>query len=237
MSLAGFTPTSGLVALGRRTPEWNAQFTQAVTIAYRELQLLAGTRFGVSWLYNYSPTDEIRAASGRNELFDPPTERVVLGPGEHPFPSTYAIRTPGMRIEPSVYLDAMVRDVILFGGRIVVRGFDTPRDLMTLGEPVIVNCTGIGSRDLFGDTELTPHKGQLTVLVPQPEIDYMTTGSARRVADLPGGGLHMMPRADGIVLGGTRERDVWTLEPNEQELKRVVEGHRAFFDAMRAPRR
>jgi hypothetical protein len=41
----------------------------------------------------------------------------------------------------------------------------------------------------------------------------------------------MMPRADGIVLGGTRERDVWTLEPNQEELKLVVEGHRQFFGA------
>src|SRR5688500_8280660 len=30
MSLAGFTPTSGLIDFPKRTPEWDAQFTQAV---------------------------------------------------------------------------------------------------------------------------------------------------------------------------------------------------------------
>ena len=139
-----------------------------------------------------------------------------------------------MRIEPSIYLDAMVRDVILFGGRLVIRTFDTPRDLMALSEPIIVNCTGLGSRELFGDDELMPVKGQLTVLVPQPEVNYRTSGGFRRA---PEGkiGIHMMPRTDGIALGGTAERGVWTLEPNEEARRRVVDGHVELFAAMRPP--
>src|SRR5437016_5710077 len=50
MSLAGFTPTSGLVENDRRTPQWDAQYLRAADIAYRQLQLLAGPHFGVSWL-------------------------------------------------------------------------------------------------------------------------------------------------------------------------------------------
>lgn len=234
MALAGFTPTSGLVALDRRTPEWEAQFRRAAQIAYEQLQLLVGDHYGVSWLYNYSPTDDVRAASGRNQLLpDLRTEQVVLGPGEHPFPAKYAIRSASLRIEPSIYIDAVLKDFFLFGGHVVVRKFDTPRDLMSLGESLIVNCTGLGSGGLFGDSELIPHKGQLTVLIPQPEVDYMTTGGGRDIANLPGGGLHMMPRTDGIILGGTREPGVWTVEPNDEERRRVVEGHTQFFLAMR----
>jgi D-amino-acid oxidase len=233
MSLAGFTPTSAVVAFDRRTPQWDAQFTDVVEIAYRQLQLLVGRGYGVSWLYNYYATDDPRTASGENSLMpahlDPKPE--LLGPGEHPLPAKYAARFPGLRIEPSIYLDALMRDVALFGGHVVIRKFDTPRDLVALDEPVIVNCTGLGARDLFADTDLIPLKGQLTVLVPQPEVDYATIGAGRINPDMPSAGLHMMPRADGIVLGGTRERDVWTLEPNQDELKRVVDGHRQFFTA------
>jgi D-amino-acid oxidase len=240
MSLAGFTPTSGVVALDQRTPSWDAQFRDVVELSYNQLQLLVGRNYGVSWLYNYSPMDDDRIASGTNTLMPAHMqggEREVFGPGEHPLPAKFAARRAELRIEPSIYLDAMMRDVTLFGGRVVIRKFGHPRELLALSDPVIVNCTGLGSRDLFGDQELTPMKGQLTVLVPQPEVDYSTTGAGRINADLPGGGLHMMPRADGIVLGGTRERDVWTLEPNQDELKRVVEGHREFFSAMRSPAR
>jgi D-amino-acid oxidase len=231
MSLAGFTPASGVVSLDGRTPEWDAQFKDVVTLSYRQLQLLVGRGYGVSWLFNYFATEDPKIVSGENTLMPPGLEPdfEVLGPGEHPFPSTYAARVPGIRIEPSIYLDAMVRDVLLFGGRIVIRKFASPRELVALQEPVIVNCTGLGSRELFGDNQLVPHKGQLTVLVPQPEVDYATIGGARVRSQMPSAGLHMMPRADGIVLGGTRERDVWTLEPNQDEMKRVIDGHRQFF--------
>jgi D-amino-acid oxidase len=237
MSLAGFTPTSAVVALDGRTPEWDAQFADVVEIAYRQLQLLVGREYGVSWLYNYSPLDDVRMASGTNTLMPAHLQsaREVLEPGAHPFSTKYAARSAELRIEPSIYLDAMLRDVAQFGGRVVIRKFTDSRELLTLDEPVIVNCTGLGSRELFGDEQLIPLKGQLTVLVPQPEVDYSTTGAGRAgSADMPSAGLHMMPRADGIVLGGTRERDVWTLEPNQDELKRVVEGHREFFTALRS---
>jgi len=240
MSLAGFTPTSGLYADDRRTPEWDAQFNRAADIAYRQLQLLAGPHYGVSWLDNYwlvetlpTPAQPDPAHVNLQARFD--VGREILGPGEHPFGTKYAIRSPQIRIEPSIYLDNLMRDFTLFGGKIVLRKFDTPRDLMTLREPIIVNCTGLGARDLFGVQELIPLKGQLTALVPQPEVQYHTNGG---VPPVPGAtlGIHMMARSDGIMLGGTSQRGVWTLEPDEDERKRVVESHIAVFSAMK-PRR
>ncbi|HKB12004.1 MAG TPA: FAD-dependent oxidoreductase [Vicinamibacterales bacterium] len=237
MSLAGFTPASGLVDPAQRTDAWDSQYFRAADIAFRQLQLLAGSHYGVSWLDNYSLTDtppnQNGANAGRPSLearFN--TGREVYGPGEHPFATKYAIRSPQIRIEPSIYLDNLMRDFILFGGRIVIRKFETPRDLATLREPIVFNCTGLGARDLFGDQELIPLKGQLTVLVPQPEVQYHTNGG---VPPAPGAtlGIHMMSRSDGIILGGTSQRGVWTLEPDEDERKRVVESHIAVFGAMK----
>jgi D-amino-acid oxidase len=238
MSLAGFTPTSGLVEDDRRTPQWDAQFRRAAQIAYTQLQLLAGPNYGVSWIYSYSPTDEIRAGESNDLL--PSQLRVgqmVLGPGEHPFPARYAIRSSSIRIEPSIYLDAIVRDFLLFGGKIVIRKFDAKRDLMSLRESLIVNCTGLGARSLFGDEELTPLKGQLTHFVPQPEINYRTASAPGSPPGPDGIGLHMMPRMDGIAVGGTSERGVWTLEPNDEARKRIVGQHIQLFAGMRGPRK
>jgi D-amino-acid oxidase len=240
MSLAGFTPASGLVENDRRTPEWDAQYERAADISYRQLQLLAGPHYGVSWLDNFSLMEE--EPRGPNPTATRPSltarfdiGREVYGPGEHPFATRYAVRNPQIRIEPSIYLDCLMRDVQLFGGRIVVRKFDTPRDLMTLREPVVINCSGLGARDLFGDRELLPLKGQLTVLVPQPEVQYHTNGG---VPPVPGAslGIHMMARSDGIVLGGTSQRDVWSLDVDEAERKRVVDSHIAVFGAMKGAR-
>jgi hypothetical protein len=83
----------------------------------------------------------------------------------------------------------------------------------------VVNCTGLGAKTLFSDEELVPVKGQLTVLVPQVDVMYSAGG--------------MMPRSDGIVLGHVSQRGVWSLDVDEAERKRVVDGAIAFFARMR----
>ena len=249
MAWAGFTPTSSLVTAAGRTPAWEAQFRQAAEISYRQLQLMVGPRYGVSWIDDYGMMDSAvppqRRSTAQRRSADRPipepdgllpshleTGRSVLGPGEHPFPSPYASLGLRMRIEPSTYLDALMRDVIIFGGKIVIRKFERPRDLMTLEESLIINCTALGSRELFGDQELTPVKGQLTFLVPQPEVNYLVNGILRS-AD---GSIHRvgtMPRSDGIALGFMALSGVWSLEPNEDAIKRTVEAHIAFYEIMR----
>lgn len=156
-------------------------------------------------------------------------ESVTLGPGEHPFPTPYVTRSLSLRMEPSIYLDRLVSDVREAGARTVIRRFDSKRALATLPEPVVCNCTGLGARDLVADDELTPLKGQLTLLVPQPEVDYSTFGSAMPSA---GGFVHMSPRSDGIALGGTSVEGDWSLEPDPEARRRIVEAHIDLFSRM-----
>lgn len=235
MSLAGWTPTSGLVDDERRTPAWEAQFREAARTAYPALQLLVGRGYGVSWLDGYS----LRFTPPAPYDGDSPSEPLlpeelrpgseVLGPGEHPFPTPYAVRRPSMRIEPSVYLDRLVRDVREAGASITIRRFEDRRGLAALAEPIVVNCTGLGAKELVDDPELTPLKGQLTLLVPQPEVDYSTFGSATPEA---GGFVHMSPRSDGIALGGTSVEGDWSMEPDEEARRRIVEAHIDLFARM-----
>src|SRR5579864_7500829 len=65
MSMAGFTPTAGLVSADKRTPAWDAQFRQAAEISYRQLQLLAGSPgYGVYWIDSYNATDNPNPQGG-----------------------------------------------------------------------------------------------------------------------------------------------------------------------------
>ena len=47
-----------LVEQDRRTNEWDAQYRRAADISYRQLQLMAGPLYGVSWLDNFTLTDD-----------------------------------------------------------------------------------------------------------------------------------------------------------------------------------
>jgi D-amino-acid oxidase len=108
-----------------------------------------------------------------------------------------------MLVEPHHYLRALLRDFRLAGGGSCYRSFNNLAEITTLQEAVVVNCTGLGARSLFSDTELMPIKGQLTFLLPQPEVNYAVIA----------GDLYMFPRRDGIVLGGAHVRGDWSLDP------------------------
>lgn len=210
----------------RRTPTFDEQFVRASRFAFRYFQNLAGAKYGVWWRERYalSETPPGSSSSIMSLIADVWPTSVTLSPGEHPFGSLYASRLLTMHIEPSVFLPSILLDFRAIGGRVVVRDFGDVQSIRDLPHPLIVNCTGLGAGALFGDAEMLPIKGQLTVLAPQPEVDYITVGP---------GDLYMMPRQDGIILGGTHERGEWSLEPNPAEVERIMRGHRALFEQMR----
>jgi glycine/D-amino acid oxidase-like deaminating enzyme len=202
-------------------PALREQYRRANRFSYEYFQGLVGDRMGVQWLPNYSALENASdglSSEAPGEFF-PGYE--VLAEGEHPFGSRTVASWRKMLIEPPVYLEALRRDFLLAGGRIVVREFEDIASLVALPEPLMVNCTGLGARALFGDEELVPAKGQLVVLLPQPEVDYIT--------DISG---DMCPRRDGILLGSTWERGVWSTEPNESAVRRVLASQAALFDRM-----
>jgi len=200
------------------------QFLAAARFSYRWFQSLVGPTYGVRWMTNYSLSDTPFAhEDGLTGLQSPIRELMPeladLPRGAHPFAAAYVRRFDTMMIEPSTYLEAVLRDVRVAGGSIVVRRFEAAGDLATLPEPTIINCTGLGARTLFGDDQLTAVKGQLTVLLPQPEIDYAVMQ----------GDLYMFSRRDGILLGGTHEKGVFTLEPDLAAKQRILTGHAQLF--------
>ena len=220
---ASWSPTS-VADEDNRTPAWDAQFERAARSAHRSFQLLAGDEYAVRWREQYTLSDRDFGDNWDHEMLHDlfPAAR-KLKPSEHPFPAKFVQVYNTMFIEPSIYLNTLLRDFYVAGGRIRRVVFAAPSQLSTLAEPIIVNCTGLGARELFGDRELMPIKGQLHVLLPQPEVDYAVVGIAG----------YMFPRRDGIILGGTFERGVETLEVNREAEQRIVAGHKRVFEGMR----
>ena len=213
----------------RVTPAFRRQFVEASRFAFRRYQSLAGELYGVRWLPVYSlSNDAARQAappeSPYSEIESLYPEPRQLTRAENPFDVPYAYRSYSMLIEPAIYLNALLRDFFIAGGRVNVREFAEARDLMSLPEKLIFNCTGLGARTLFHDDELIPIRGQLSFLLPQPEVDYMTVGP---------GDIYMFPRRDGILLGGSHERDDWHLEPDPATTERILRENAALFAGMR----
>lgn len=201
------------------TEEWRAQYKAAAAYSWRRFQIMVGDDYGIRWLPTYAQRDQ-----PQRPLIPgfPPINR-MLGPGENPFPVDHVSLYETLYVETGRFLRQLMRDVQLAGGRILVRSFAAPAQIAALSEKLVFNCTGLGSRDLFGDSELRPVRGQMAILIPQPEISYAFTGEAG----------YMFPRADGILLGGTQEYDVWSTEPEPETIARIIESHRKLFGGFR----
>jgi len=202
------------------TPAFRQQLERAARLSNRYFQNLVGDTYGVRWIENYILRDSPPAQQQPSPLRDLFFAAEVLPRDQHPFAASYVSRFTTMLIEPPVFLPAITRDFLLRGGRIRVREFHEQRDLFQLEEKVVVNCAGLGARTLFGDAELTPIKGQLAILLPQPEVDYIMIK----------GDYYMFPRRDGIVLGGTHDRDEWRLDVDPAVTARILANHRAIFE-------
>ena len=206
------------------TPAYLVQHAEAARLAYRQWQTLTGENYGVRWTRNYAVSR--RPNPGQVGDDDPlralAPEVRTLAADEHPFTGLHVRQYDTMMVEPPVYLQAVLEDVMTAGGRISVRRFETPAAVAALPEPVVFNCTGLGAGALFGDREILPVKGVLVVLLPQPEVTY----------NLLGGGGYMFPRRDGIVLGGSFDRGDWDLTPEPHQIERILRQHRALFEAM-----
>ena len=129
----------------------------------------------------------------------------------------------GMLVEPPIYLPAMLTDVRIAGGKVVVRELKGLDEVRALPEKLVFNCTGLGAKALFGDEELTPIRGQLTMLLPQPEVTYATVYE----------NTYMFSRRDGVVLGGTHEMGDWNLQPDLATKAAILAKQASLFDGMR----
>ncbi len=203
---------------GEVTPEWRAQFAAAMDYSWRRFQIMVGEDYGIRWLPTYQQSRNIARWQDR---FHP--EARALSQAEHPFPVESLIRYNTLYVETGRFLRELTKDVQVAGGRIEVRKFATPAQIAALAERLVFNCTGLGSRELFGDRELHPVRGQLAILLPQPEVRYAFAGG-------PG---YMFPRADGILLGGTFERDEWDPTAQPGDIERIVGSHRELFAGFR----
>jgi D-amino-acid oxidase len=208
----------------KRTSTFDAQLAQSSRFAYRYFQNLVGDRYGIRWVPLFMLGDDTEFSAPWTWQVAPELYRVTnLSKPEHPFPHRGAARIYLMLIEPAVYLPAVLADFRIAGGQVIVRDLPDLAAVIGLKEQVIVNCTGLGAKALFNDEELIPIKGQLTFLTPQPELNYMYISGAN----------YMFPRRDGVLLGGTHERGIWTPEPDAAVIASMLDEHKRLAEEMR----
>jgi D-amino-acid oxidase len=96
--------------------------------------------------------------------------------------------------------------------------------------PIVVNCAGLGARDLVGDPTLRPVRGQHLVLEnPGLEDFFMTEPFGPAWTS-------WVPHGDRVVLGGVAQEGDWDMNPREADAERILEGCAALEPCLRDAR-
>ncbi|MGW0567479.1 FAD-dependent oxidoreductase [Streptomyces tauricus] len=233
----GLTTALVLAESGRRVRIWTREPAERTTSA------VAGALW---WPYAIEPQDlartwALRSLSVYEELATRPDEtgvRLVEGVmgetrvDEHG--SWAAARLPGLRAStaeeyggPGLWARLPLIDMPVHLGWLRARflragGVVESRTVTDLAEaraaaPVVVNCAGLGARELVGDPAVRPVRGQL-VIVENPGIrTWLVSTDA-----VAGTTTYLFPQPGRLVLGGTTEDGESSLEPDPAVAARIV---------------
>src|SRR6267154_1992034 len=116
--------------------------------------------------------------------------------GGYSLKSGFSLRVPLM--DTTIYLDYLAARFRKAGGEIHANvHFEKLEDVDTKFD-LVINCAGIGARELVQDPDLEPHRGQVAIV---PGIDRLSCAVVCDDAPL----MYAIPRANDCVFGGTNE--------------------------------
>lgn len=198
------------------TPDELAIRDRILHAAFAELKSLDPDRYAIETLDVYEP----KGTQTEEGLFSPGLIEEPELIDSFPFPcdalaerrfSTLYIHTPR-------FLRTLLDDLGSLGVTIKQHRFGSHTELGSLKERLIVNCTALGSKTLFGDDAIYPARGVLVHMKPQ-DLGYCVHDGYK----------YMFPREDALVLGGCFQPDRDDDRPDEKMVREILDHHRGFF--------
>ena len=199
-----WTPDSRIALAEAAPPDFAGLWEEMARTAFkmhRDYLGLPGDPVEWTDFYSVSSEDEPRdssAAAGPDLDFADYRRRIAdlvptarrLAPDAAPFRAAAVYRSENMIFNISDYGHILLNDFFIAGGKFEHADFQAPSQIAGLGKSVAINCTGYGARALWKDETVTPVRGQIARLIPQPGVRY---GLAYRH-------VYVVPRRDGIVV-------------------------------------
>jgi D-amino-acid oxidase len=112
------------------------------------------------------------------------------------FKSGFALTVPLM--DTTIYLDYLANRFVAAGGSIIANIHFNKLEDVDRKFDLVINCAGIGARELVEDLDLEAHRGQVAIV---RRIEHLSCAIVCDDAPL----LYAIPRGNDCVLGGTNE--------------------------------
>jgi D-amino-acid oxidase len=129
----------------------------------------------------------------------------------------FVMRVP--MVETPIYLPYLLQTFRQGGGEIQLGEVQNLSDLRSVSE-IVINCTGLGAKELAHDSTLYPIRGQLVKIAKKSGIPYVSADSMEGAASEEA--TYIFPRRNDIVLGGTAVAGDFSLEWDEALGDRLI---------------
>ena len=124
-------------------------------------------------------------------------------------------------MDTTIYLDYLTARFRKAGGEIHANvHFEKLEDVDETFD-LVINCAGIGARELVHDADLEPHRGQVAIV---PKIEGLSCAIVCDDAPL----MYAIPRANDCVFGGTNDVSD-NLAADPQRLRKLSPNAAAFW--------
>ncbi|MFC5155077.1 FAD-dependent oxidoreductase [Streptomyces amakusaensis] len=140
-------------------------------------------------------------------------------PDELPGGHTEGVRARVPLVDMPAHLGWLRRRLEAAGGSVELRAVRSPaeaaREAGAAG--TVVNCAGLGARELAPDEGVRPVRGQL-VVVENPGVEtwfVLADGESARTT-------YLLPQPGRLILGGTAEDGAWGMEPVPATAEAIV---------------
>lgn len=118
--------------------------------------------------------------------------------------------------EPVHLLPWLTEKFLAAGGKLRKRKVRVFHELIEDGYDLIINCAGLGARQLANDATVTPIRGQVTrVMAPWAMHGILVDDDD---------GNYIIPNIDDVVLGGTHQEGDFDCDPRQEDSKFIYEG-------------
>ena len=236
-----WSPDSRIALTSAAAPEFAAQWEAMARTSFAMYQSYLGMPgTPIEWTDSYELSDtpppvSAEVSTGRDfahygpRIDDITPDFETLPQGSHPFPTKFAYRTSQLTFNVADYARQLMNDFLIAGGVIETREFQSPQDVASVPQRVIINCPGYGGRKLWSDESIVPVRGQIAWLIPQEDAHY----------GLSYKDLYVVARRDGIVVQPVPGGDDFGFndtneEPDRQAAEAGVLLLRELFDRMAA---